>query len=80
MAKKQSVQEIINRLNSSVSSDPLLNRNSSKVSIKDNANKARPSLLSMGGKCETVSDLTRCLNKFGIDIFKSLSASAKGNI
>jgi hypothetical protein len=79
--KKHSVQDIINRLNSSISSDQLLNRNSSKFSIQDNVNnnKVRPSLndslLKIGGKCETVSDLTTCLNKFGFDIFKRLSES-----
>ena len=85
VVKKHSVQDIINRLNSSISSDPLLNRNSSRASIKDannnnnNGNKVRPSLndshLKIGGKCETVSDLTTCLNKFGFDIFKILSKS-----
>ena len=79
--KKHSVQDIINRLNSSIPSDQLLNRNSSKFSIQDNVNnnKVRPSLndslLKIGGKCETVSDLTTCLNKFGFDIFKRLSES-----
>ena len=79
MVKKQSVQDIINRLNSSISSDPLLNRNTSRLSISKDANKVRPSLndslLKIGGKCETVSDLTTCLNKFGIDMFKKLSES-----